>query len=91
MTTNDTASRAFAEETASVDIPAYEIRPGDYLPPQRALHGTRWRASGFSVGERAEDVKVDLPVLSGKVLLFGAPGLLDSIPRRAVVTVRRNR
>ncbi len=88
MTTN---SKIFPPHVAgaTVDIPAHDVRPGDYLPPQRALHGTPWRERGFLVGGRPEDVRGNLPVLSGKVLLFGTAGLLDSISRHAVVTVHR--
>ena len=69
-------------------MPASQIRPGDYLPPQRALHGTRFQRAGFAVGSAPRDV-TELAVLSGRVLLFGPSGTLDSLPVTAEVTVCR--
>lgn len=78
-----------ATEVLHCRLAAARIEPGDRLPPQPALHGTPWQTSGFTVGSDARDVLVDSPVLSGRVLLFGATGVLDSIRRTAVVEVER--
>ena len=71
------------------EVRATQIEPGDHLPPQRALHGTRWQEQGFTVGTSEKDVRADLPVLPGKVLLFSPAGALNAISRDSVVTVRR--
>jgi hypothetical protein len=71
------------------EVPAPEVRPGDYLPPQAALHGTRWQETGFQVGPGGRDVRTDLPVASGTVLLFDRAGALRPIDRGNAVTVRR--
>ena len=71
-----------------LSVPAARIRPADYLPPQRALHGTRFERDGFAVGSAPRDV-TELAVLSGRVLLFGPAGTLDSIPVTAEVVVHR--
>ena len=67
---------------------AREIRPGDFLPPQRALHGTRYREAGFVVGSQDRDV-AELAVLSGRMLVFGPAGTLDSLAVDTDVAVRR--
>ena len=69
-------------------VPATQICPGDYLPPQRALHGSRFQRDGFVVGSAPRDV-TELAVLSGRVLLFGPSGTLDSLPVTAEVRVCR--
>jgi hypothetical protein len=69
-------------------VPAREIRPGDFLPPQRALHGTRYREAGFVVGTQDRDV-AELAVLSGRMLVFGPAGTLDSLAVDTDVAVRR--
>ena len=71
-----------------LSVPATQVCPGDYLPPQRALHGTRFERDGFVVGSAPRDV-TELAVLSGRVLLFGPSGTLDSLPVTAEVTVCR--
>ena len=73
---------------AELRIRAREIRPGDYLPPQRALHGTRFRDAGFAVGGSDRDV-TELAVLSGRVLVFGPQGTLDSLSVDTDVAVLR--
>lgn len=70
-------------------VPATQIQPGDHLPPQPVLHGTRFQHSGFTVGPQDEDVRSDLPVMSGEVLLFDPAGVLRTIPRDSVVAVER--
>ena len=70
-------------------VTAREIRPGDFLPPQRALHGTRFRAAGFLVGSQDRDV-AELAVLSGRMLVFGPDGTLDSLAVDTDVAVRRD-
>lgn len=69
-------------------IVARDIRPGDHLPPQRALHGTRYQKDGFTVGHDDRDV-TDLAVLPGRILLFGPAGTLDSVALDAEVRVQR--
>ena len=69
-------------------VTAREIRPGDFLPPQRALHGTRYREAGFVVGTEDRDV-AELAVLSGRMLVFGPAGTLDSLAVDTDVAVRR--
>lgn len=69
-------------------VTAREIRPGDFLPPQRALHGTRYREAGFVVGTRDRDV-AELAVLSGRMLVFGPAGTLDSLAVDTDVAVHR--
>ena len=73
------------------DIVAREIRPGDHLPPQPALHGTRYEQKGFTVGTADRDVLAGIAVLPGRVLLFGPSGSLDSVAANTHVTVRRGR
>ncbi len=70
-------------------VPALAIAPGDYLPPQRILHGTRFQQTGFQVGDEPIDVCHSLPVLADRVLLFGPTGTLSSIRGDATVTVLR--
>lgn len=72
-------------------VVAAHIEPGDHLPPQRALHGTRYQDRGFTVGPHPRDVVAGLPVLTGRVLLYGPDGSLDTLPADAEVTVRRAR
>ena len=72
-----------------LNVPARQIRPSDHLPPQRALHATRYQDRGFTVGPSEADV-LDLPVLSGRMLLSGPDGRLSSVPQDAVVVVRRH-
>ena len=69
-------------------VTARDIRPGDYLPPQRALHGTRFRDDGFVVGDGDRDV-TQLAVLSGRMLVFGPHGTLDSLGVDTDVDVHR--
>lgn len=71
-------------------LPARDLRPGDVLPPQQALHGSRFQHTGFVIGPAARDV-VEVAVLSGRMLLFGPWGTLDSLPVDAEVTARRCR
>jgi hypothetical protein len=75
--------------TSELLVAARHIEPGDFLPPQRALHGTRFRDSGFLVGDSARDVVTGLPVLHGRVLLYGPEGSLDSVRADAEVAVHR--
>lgn len=77
-----------ATSYAELHVLARDLRPGDFLPPQRALHGSRFQDSGFPVGDAARDV-VDVAVLSGRMLLSGPEGTLDSLPVGTEVTVRR--
>jgi hypothetical protein len=69
-------------------VPARQIRPSDHLPPQRALHATRYQERGFTVGPAESDV-VDLPVLSGRMMLSGPDGRLSTVPHDAQVVVHR--
>lgn len=69
-------------------IVARDIRPGDHLPPQRALHGTRYQQDGFTVGPDDRDV-TDLAVLPGRMLLFGPTGTLASVALDAEVWIQR--
>lgn len=77
-----------ADGARQLHVRAREIRPGDYLPPQRALHGTRFRDDGFVVGDGDRDV-TELAVLSGRMLVFGPHGTLDSLGVDTCVDVRR--
>lgn len=70
-------------------VRAGDIRPGDHLPPQAALHGTLFQATGFTVGSYLRDV-VDAAVLPGRLLLFGPQGSLDSLLVDSSVTVQRH-
>jgi hypothetical protein len=72
-----------------LDLPARQLRPGDFLPPQRALHGTPFRSEGFTVGAEPSDVVAATAALSGRMLLFGPAGVLRSLTLDATVTVRR--
>ena len=83
-----TAPRTTMHEYDELWVSAARICPADYLPPQRALHGTRFERDGFVVGSAPRDV-TELAVLSGRVLLFGPAGTLDSIPVTAEVVVHR--
>lgn len=58
--------------------------------PPRALHGSRFQHTGFVTGPAARDV-VEVAVLSGRLLLFGPLGTLDSLPVDAEVTAHRCR
>jgi hypothetical protein len=69
-------------------VPARDLRPGDFLPPQLALHGTSFREVGFVVGSQERDV-AELAVLSGRMLVFGPDGTLDSLAVDTEVVVRR--
>ena len=54
-------------------LPAYDLRAGDRLPPQPALQGSAWAASGLVVGEvRFEILSTGYVVL--RPLPTGAPG-----------------
>ena len=79
-----------ADGARQLHVRAREIRPGDYLPPQRALHGTRFRDAGFVVGTSTRDV-TQPAVLSGRMLVFGPEGTLDSLLVDADVAVLRPR
>jgi hypothetical protein len=79
-----------ADGVRALHVRAREIRPGDYLPPQRALHGTPFRDEGFVVGSGARDV-TQPAVLSGRMLVFGPEGTLDSLLVDADVAVVRPR
>lgn len=70
---------------------AREIEPGDHLPPQRALHGTRYQHDGFTVGDDRRDVLNGMAVLPQRMLLFGPGGTLDAVTPDTLVTVRRRR
>ena len=76
------------DQCVELTVPASRIAPGDFLPPQRALHGSRFQRDGFVVGPAPRDV-TELAVLSGRVLLFGPSGTLDSLPVTTEVTVCR--
>lgn len=71
-------------------VAARDIRPGDHLPPQPALHGTRYQQDGFTVGADDRDVVAGTPALPGRMLLFGPAGTLDSVTPDTHVTVRRH-
>lgn len=70
-------------------VPAQQIRPSDHLPPQRALHATRFQERGFTVGPTEADV-VSLPVLSGRMMLSGPDGRLSTVREDSVVVVQRS-
>ncbi len=89
MTTHhEDATASGLAPVCALHVPAREIRPGDFLPPQRALHGTRFRDQGFVVGDSDRDV-TEPAVLSGRMLVFGPAGTLDSLTVDAHVEVRR--
>ena len=69
-------------------VSARDLRPGDFLPPQRALHGTPYRDDGFVVGSSERDV-TQPAVLSGRMLVFGPHGALASLAVDTDVEVRR--
>jgi len=75
--------------TPMLRIAAREIEPGDYLPPQRALHGTRYQDDGFVVGDTPRDVVEGLAALPGRMLLYGPAGSLQSLAPDAEVAVDR--
>ena len=75
-------------DVRALRVAARDLRPGDYLPPQRALHGTRFRDDGFVVGDSDRDV-THLAVLSGRMLVFGPRGTLDSLGVDTDVDVHR--
>lgn len=64
------------------------IQPGDFLPPQPALHGTEHQATGYQVGTLPRDV-TESPVLSGQVLLFAREAKMLALPEDTPVTVHR--
>jgi hypothetical protein len=70
-------------------VTARQIRPSDHLPPQRALHATRYQREGFTVGPQESDVST-FAVLSGRMVLQGPQGRLTSVPADAVVLVHRH-
>jgi hypothetical protein len=76
-------------EFLALDIPARDIAPGDHLPPQPALHGTRYQRDGFVVGSADSDILVGSAVLPGRMLVFGPSGTLDSVAPDTQVVVRR--
>jgi hypothetical protein len=75
---------------AVLRIVARQIEPGDYLPPQAALDGTRHQQDGFTVGCEDRDVLPGLAVVPGRMLLYGPAGTLDSVSHDAPVAVRRD-
>ena len=87
---DETARRLGPVRGTAVQVTAKAILPGDYLPPQPLLHGTAWQESGFRTGGRPDAVRVNLPVLSGRVLLFGPLGVLDSLRNADQVVVVRD-
>jgi hypothetical protein len=78
-----------SEPSEELLIPARLVRPGDHLPPQRALHGTRHQDVGFTVGAEARDVVAGVAGLAGRILLYGPAGKLDSLDLDSEVAVRR--
>jgi hypothetical protein len=72
-------------------IEARLIQPGDFLPPQRALHGTRYREVGFAVGGEGRDVVSGVAGLAGRMLLYGPAGVLDAVDVDSEVAVRRRK
>jgi hypothetical protein len=69
-------------------IAARDIHPGDHLPPQAALHGTRYQNEGFTIGADDRDVLAGTAVVPGRLLLFGPSGSLASVALDTQVTVR---
>lgn len=76
-------------EGSTQTLPAVDLRSGDYLPPQPALDHSAWRGSGFRIGYRPRDVRTDVPLLQGRVLLFGPLGVLDFLAESDLVSVVR--
>jgi hypothetical protein len=74
---------------AELRISARQIKPGDYLPPQEVLSGTRHAADGFIVGSEDRDVLPGLAVVPGHMQLYGPAGTLDSVAHEQQVDVRR--
>jgi hypothetical protein len=58
------------------------------LPPQPALHGTRYQNDGFTIGPDARDVLAGTAVVPSGLLLFGPSGSLASVALDTQVTVR---
>ncbi len=85
----DVADRGAAASACTEHrVVARDLLPGDYLPPQPALHGTRFRRDGFVVGGSDRDI-LEPAVLSGRMLVFGPGGTLDSLGVDMPVTVQR--
>lgn len=74
--------------TTTLHAVAAEVLPGDYLPPQPALHGTPHRDTGYQVGAEDRDV-TSSPVMSGKVMLFNRHTPMLALPETTPVTVHR--
>lgn len=94
MRTRTLDTQHYTRESITMNSPttlhavAAEVRPGDYLPPQPALHGTPHQGSGYQVGPEDKDVTTS-PVLSGKVLLFNRATPMLALPETTPVTVHR--
>jgi hypothetical protein len=88
---SDQPARRSGDDPAPVEmrIPARQIEPGDYLPPQDVLSGTRHEVNGFVVGSEISDVLPGLAVVPGHMQLYGPAGTLDSVAHDKTVDVRR--
>jgi hypothetical protein len=74
--------------TAALHTTADAIQPGDYLPPQAALHGTPHQHTGYRVGPDAQDV-LSSPATSGQILLFNRATPALFLPETTPVLVHR--
>lgn len=88
---NDQPAHSSDAEPAPTEmrIPARKIEPGDYLPPQEVLSGTRHEVKGFIVGSEDRDVLPGLAIVPGRMQLYGPAGTLDSVAHEEQVAVRR--
>lgn len=81
-----------AEQTSqtitTVTGPASTIKPGDYLPPQPALHGTEHQDTGYQVGPDSRDI-TSSPVMSGRIMLFSRTARMLPLPETTPVTMHR--
>lgn len=81
-------TQQIAQPVTIVTGHASDVRPGDYLPPQSALHGTEHQANGFQVGPDTRDV-TSSPVLSGRIMLFSRTARMLPLSETTPVTMHR--
>jgi hypothetical protein len=88
---SDQPARRSGDHPAPIEmrIPARQIQPGDYLPPQAVLGGTSHEVNGFIVGSEDGDVLPGLAVVPGHMQLYCPSGTLDSVAHEQKVDVRR--
>jgi hypothetical protein len=84
-----TPDRFRCDAAGQSHLAAPDIQPGDHLPPQPALHGTRYQHDGFTVGTDDRHAVGETAALPGRMLLFSPSGTVDSVTPDTHVTIRR--